>query len=341
MSKIEWTDETWQVTTGCEEVSPGCGHCYARTMSKRLRAMALADIAVGKDPGKKRFYIDAVDDNGRWTKSVVTRPDALEEPLRWKKPRAVFVDSMSDLFHPSVPFEFIIASLGVMNAASMHTFQILTKRPERMAECCELLSAAGGLGKYIRSDSGREVLRSYFDAVAKTEVIGGRTYRTMDDPWMQVMNAAAISLWPLPNVWLGTSVENMDCMSRIDHLLECPAAVRFISAEPLLERTDFAFRNRVDDKRRIDWVIVGGESGPNARPCNVQWIREIVEDCGIAGVPVFVKQLGAAPVWEPEEFHEEVEGGLLNLKDKKGGDPDEWPRGLNVRQFPAPYPATE
>lgn len=346
-TNIEWTDETWQVTTGCEEVSPGCGHCYARTMAKRLRAMALADIAAGRDPGKKRFYIDAVDDSGRWTKTVVPRPDALDEPDKWRKPRTVFVDSMSDLFHKDVPFEFLDHVFAVMALASRHTYQVLTKRPERAAE--------------------------YLNEPCRQERISKAASKMIGD------NRAWLNNWPLRSVWIGTSVEDQrNADERIPHLLRCPAAVRFLSCEPLLGPVDLTVRypcgagavHNMDSLRgyggwgdfdrskyRIHWVIVGGESGHGARSCNIAWIRSIVEQCKAAGVSCFVKQLGAkvevandsASEWPRDGdgwiydadgpgFSYQGEPVVIRLQDKKGGDISEWPEDLRVRQFPKSEP---
>jgi protein gp37 len=216
---IEWTDATWNPVTGCSKVSPGCAHCYAETL-------ALTRLA-GK-PGYPGLP---------WTPenaaaNVVLHPDRLDLPLRWRKPRRVFVNSMSDLFHEQVPEEFIHRVWVVMESAPSHTFQVLTKRPERM----------------------RDIL---------TGCLSDRV---------------------LPNVWLGTSIENDRYVGRADALRETPAAVRFISAEPLLGPLPSL------DLTGIDWLIVGGESGPGARPMDPDWVRDLVERADAAGCAVFVKQ---------------------------------------------------
>lgn len=265
-SSIEWTDATWQVTTGCQEVSPGCTHCYARTMATRLRAMALADIAAGRYPGKKRYYIDAVDDSGRWTKRVIPRPDMLGEPFLWRKPRMVFVDSMSDLFHEDVPAGFIADVFAVMEICRRHKFQVLTKRPRRMREFC--------------------------------------------------------NVWSPRNVWLGTSVEDQRrADERIPHLLETTAAVRFISAEPLLAPVDLCRylpldRHNFDEEFRsgLAWVIIGCESGPKRRPFKIEWAESIVDQCRAAGVACFVKQ--------------------LPVNGKVSHDLSTFPTSLRVREYP-------
>jgi protein gp37 len=289
---IEWTDASWQVTTGCEEVSPGCGKCYARTMAKRLRAMALADIEAGRDPGKKRRYIDAVDDAGRWTGLVTTNEDSLSEPLSWRKPRMIFVDSMSDLFHKDVPFEFIDQVIVVMALTPQHTYQVLTKRPERMAEYCYRIHNQDTWIEHACHSLGR-------DGDAR------RIYNL--DPSRG-----------LPNVWLGTSVENQAAADeRLPHLRRCPAAVRFLSVEPMLGPINFRFAPMIAGVRdsHFVWCIFGCESGPQRRTCELDWIRNGIRQCRVAGIAPFVKQIP-------------VNGRVSH-------DPEEWPEDLRVRSFPA------
>jgi len=210
-SKIEWTESTWNPVTGCTKISAGCANCYAERMAKRLLAMGQVNYANGFE--------------------LTMHPHALEHPLKWKKPRVIFVNSMSDLFHEDVTFDFIQQIFDVMRQASWHTFQILTKRGERLAELAPLLN------------------------------------------------------WP-DNVWMGVTVENANCAFRIDHLRNVPAAVRFLSMEPLL--------SAVEDMNldNIDWVIVGGESGPGSRPIDKQWVKDILRQCRNANVPFFFKQWG-------------------------------------------------
>jgi protein gp37 len=210
-SNIEWTESTWNPVTGCSKVSPGCKHCYAERMAKRLKAMGQANYERG-------FQVSLHD-------------HALELPLGWKKPQTVFVNSMSDLFHDRVPEVFIRRVFDVMHRASWHTFQVLTKRAERL------------------------------------ETLG----RKLD--------------WP-PNVWMGVSVETSRYLYRLDHLRRTPACVRFISFEPLLEPI------REIDFGGIHWAIVGGESGPGARPMDESWVVEIRDQCLAACVPFFFKQWG-------------------------------------------------
>jgi protein gp37 len=321
-SAIEWCDATWNPVRGCTKVSPGCAHCYAETFAERWRG-------IKGHPYEQGFDLRLV-------------PEQLAIPLTWKKPRRVFVNSMSDLFQDGVPDEHIDKVFAVMALAPQHTFQVLTKRPERMRQWFE--------------DSGR-------DAVTVT----------MQYPEFVPANGRAYprwpAAWPLPNVWLGVSVENQHCADeRIPLLLQTPAAVRFISAEPLLEAIDLTAirRTRADgfmrplDGRfnRIDWLIIGFESGAGARSGQLEWARSLVAQCHTAGVAAFVKQLGAHPTANyydtPTRDHIEGRGadwpdpigwhehdGQPGLADrvrltlhKKGGDMAEWPADLRVREFP-------
>jgi protein gp37 len=233
-SKIEWTKRTWNPILGCSIISPGCHNCYAMTMARRLKAMALADLAAGKEPGRKRHYIDVIGPDGRWNGKLVLVPEALPDPLDWKTPQTVFVNSMSDLFHENLPVEDIRKVCEVMAKADWHTYQVLTKRADRLRE---LLSGS---------------LREFAE---------------------------------LPHVWWGTSVENRrHGLPRIEHLRQTPAAVRFLSVEPLLEDLGPL------DLTGIHWVIVGGESGTRARPMEADWARAIRDQCVQAGTGFFFKQ---------------------------------------------------
>jgi len=210
-SAIEWTESTWNPLTGCNKVSPGCKNCYAERMAKRLQAM-----------GQEKYV------NGF---QLTLHPDVIEEPLSWAKPQMIFVNSMSDLFHKDVSLNFIKRVFDVMCHAHWHTFQILTKRAERLLEL---------------------------------------------DPQLD---------WP-DNVWMGVSVENSDYKFRIDLLRETNAKIKFLSLEPLLGPLPNMNLNN------IDWVIVGGESGPKARPILPAWVHEIKDQCIQASVPFFFKQWG-------------------------------------------------
>lgn len=241
-TKIEWTDTSWNPMHGCSSISAGCQNCYAKRMAKRQQAM-----------GTKGY------ENGF---KVTLRPDRLEQPLRWRKSRMVFVGSMSDLFHSDVPFEFVDKVFATMLMCRHHTFQLLTKRPERMAEYTQRIAAAR------HHDS---VHQSVFDAA------------------MAVYLEPKDATWPRPGIWLGTSVEEQAPMvmtRRIAHLRASPAAVRFVSCEPLLGPIDKL------PLSHIDWVIVGGETGPGARPMQLEWVRSIRDQCQEAGVPFFFKGRG-------------------------------------------------
>lgn len=311
MTGIQWTDETWNPVTGCTKVSAGCKNCYAERLAPRVFAGQVVD----------RVLSDRVDGGGvvekgprRFT-DVRTHPDRLAQPLRWRKPRRVFVNSMSDLFHEDVPDEFIDRVFAVMALAPQHWFQVLTKRPERMLRW---FGPVGGVTRrdFVRSQEGR---RLNVSRLPPRE-------------------------WPLPNVWIGVSCEDQGAAdARIPLLLDTPAAVRFVSAEPLLGPIEFEMVASVPvpggrmgwdvldrESKHLDWIIVGGESGPKARPCDVAWIRSIVQQCRSAGVACFVKQLGAD--WVADGMFDR---GLRDaMTDRKGGDPSEWPDDLRVREFP-------
>lgn len=315
---IQWTDETWNPTRGCSIVSAGCTNCYAMGVAHRFSGEGQPYEGLTRKSGGRPV----------WTGDVRLVPEKLDEPLRWRKPRRIFVDSMSDLFHPDVPDEYIVRVFDVMRQCSRHTFQILTKRPERMADFCRRLRFDGsGAGTMWLAATDRE---------GGYPVMGG--------------NGATGMTW----VWLGTSVENQEAANeRIPHLLRCPAAVRFLSCEPLLGPIDLSqwirpvehgtivFTTKPQTHPEgakisiitdlIHWVIVGGESGPRARPCDVQWFRDIRDQCREAGVPVFVKQLGAQPTaHEPDDTY----SPYIELRDSHGGDPAQWPEDLRVREFP-------
>jgi len=210
-SAIEWTESTWNPVTGCTKVSLGCRHCYAERLAKRLRAMGNANYANGF--------------------RVTLHEHMLAVPLRWRTPRVVFVNSMSDLFHEEVPLSFIERVFDVMRRASHHVFQVLTKRSERLAELASELN------------------------------------------------------WP-ENVWQGVTVEHADYLDRVEHLRATPARIKFLSLEPLLGPIPEL------DLAGIDWIIVGGESGPGARPMRPEWATDIRDQCLAAGVPFFFKQWG-------------------------------------------------
>jgi protein gp37 len=232
-STIEWTDTTWNPVVGCRKVSAGCKFCYAERMSARLASMATsAEHKSGvSSAGRKANYKKVVGKNRRWTGSVELVEAALGDPEKWRSPRTVFVNSMSDLFHEDVPLEFIQRVFAVMNNQPQHTFQVLTKRPERTAALDSKLS------------------------------------------WTK-------------NIWMGTSVEDERVVDRIEELRKVSAKVRFLSLEPLLGPLE---NLRLES---IHWVIVGGESGPRARPMKTEWVENLRDQCLEAEVPFFFKQWG-------------------------------------------------
>ena len=265
-TKIEWADESWNPVTGCTKVDEGCRNCYAERMSKRLA-------------GRCGY---PADDPFR----VTLHPDRLNKPLHWKKPRRVFVNSMSDLFHKDVPDGFIDQVFAVMALASEHEFMILTKRPERMR------------GWFDR-------IRNYGDEKPFGRRIGeGKYIASQYSAWI---DAEEFYPWPLPNVWLGVSVHDQKSADeRIPILLQTPAAHRFVSQEPALGAVDFrrsthiGFANRQREQgigyaeaTKLHLIITGGESGPGARPMHPDWVRSIRDQCAAAGVKFVHKQNGA------------------------------------------------
>ena len=272
-TKIEWCDEVWNPVTGCTKVSAGCKNCYAERMAKRLGGR------FGYPPAPDQFQ-------------VTLHPELLDKPARWRKPRRVFVNSMSDLFHPDVPDEFIWRIFETMTRGNRrHTYMILTKRPERML--------------------------SWFNNFQERFW----HYHAPDEPQREFVSA----LWPDPCLWLGVSVEDQKSANeRLPILAQIPAAKRFVSCEPLLGPVDLAewispCACGCDGHGSIDWVIVGGESGPWARPMDLEWAESIVIQCQDVGIPVFVKQLGGYP--------------------DKRNRMEEWPEELRVRQW-TEYPTS-
>jgi protein gp37 len=329
-SKIEWCDATWSPTTGCDRVSPGCDHCYALTLAARLKAM-----------GSPKYQRDGKPPTSGPGFGLTIHPDVVNLPLRWRKPRKVFVNPMSDLLHAAVPDPWLADIFAVMAVCRQHTFQVLTKRHARL--------------RALLNDPA-------FAANVRDRAVG----KGLDPADWQ---------WPVPNVWLGVSVEDQKWADiRIAALLDTPAAVRFISAEPLLgpvnlwqwidpsdpsvdcdkcgeerfpdeigaghDRIEVYYGEGDPDNspkegagwcpgpsagtlpRQIDWIIAGGESGPGARPCELGWLRDLRQQCEWADVPFFCKQLGKTL-------------GLDLGAGPKGGDWDAWPEDLRVRKFPA------
>lgn len=242
-SKIEWTDATWNPVAGCSIISAGCTNCYAMQMARRLEAMGAEKYTgLTRKSGQRTA----------WNGKVREDQAALKAPYSWRKPRKIFVNSMSDLFHEQVSDAFILAVWQVMHDTPRHTYQILTKRPERMA---------GFLARYVQPPVWRVVGRSESEYYTALDI--------------------------LPNVWLGVSVEHAATVSRLNALRDTPAAVRFVSFEPLIGRVG------TPNLTGIDWAIVGGESGLHARPMRPEWVGEIQRQCRLAGTAFFFKQWGA------------------------------------------------
>ncbi len=320
---IQWTDRVWNPVRGCSRISPGCTSCYAERHAGRFSAPGLPFHG----------FAERTKDGPRWTRRVELVQSKLHEPLSWKEPRRVFVNSMSDLFHEELSLSAIAAVFAVMYLAHQHTFQVLTKRAARMHEVL------------THPDFYRLVLQH------------ADVWR-LGRPHLMQVGISDPTKHPHRNVWLGVSVEDQQrADERIPHLVQTPAAVRFLSCEPLLERVDLS-RWLDEDKNGfvcdLDWVIVGGESGPGARPFNVEWARTIVRECRNAGrgdPRPFVKQLGARPVigveayrdpnrpvqLDPERPHGELPNCLpVYVADRAGGDMTEWPVDIRVREFPPP-----
>jgi len=312
VSPIEWTDRTWNPTRGCSRVSPGCERCYAERQALRF---------AGKG-GPYEGLVRLGKKGAMWTGKMRFVRSALAEPLRWRTPCRVFVDSMSDLFHDGVSNEQIAAVFGVM-AASRHTFQILTKRARRMREWFDWYEGTSGAG----ASAYAAALTAIQDLDMRERGPLARLHEVADrsDSWP----------WPLENVWLGVSAEDQErADERIPELLATPAAVRFVSYEPALGPVDFhsfVRAGRFAQGSRIDWVIIGGESGPSARPFDIAWARSVVRQCKAESVACFVKQLGANPVFSSKDLEFWTREADLG---RKGGDPSRWPKDLRVRQMP-------
>lgn len=293
MSNIQWTERTWNPIVGCSKVSEGCRNCYALTMADRLKHMRVPHYE-GITKRDRRGQV-------QWTGKVAMAPQhILMKPLKRRKPTMYFVNSMSDLFHEHLSNRDIAAIFGIMAACPQHTFQVLTKRPERASDWFEWL------GKHAYHARHTMFPHDTLAWCARQRVGVAALEATGHPP----VNDGA---WPLKNAWIGTSVESQDVMDRVDHLTQVPAAIRFLSCEPLLSPLDLR-----DHLHLVDWVIVGGESGPGARPVGLGWIRSIVDQCKAAGVACFVKQMGTASGWSRKEHK----------------DPAYWPAGLRVREYP-------
>lgn len=306
-TKIEWTDATWNPVTGCTKVSAGCANCYAERMAKRLQAM-----------GQQRYQ------NGF---ELTCHPEVLKEPLRWRKPRRVFVCSMADLFHEGVPNEFIAQTWAIMARCEQHTFQVLTKRIARAATilgcegfrervlhwlihseeyycgiCCTWYEFSGKLThcpncghEYSLGDvcpsCGEE---DYELTCPKCGTNGGSGGLICACYCESEIENSWLPEWPLPNVWLGTSVEDQATANeRIPHLLKCPASLHFLSVEPMLAPVELMEACGQGMPGDIGWVICGSESGPKRRPTKLNWVRDLRDQCIASGIPFFLKQMEA------------------------------------------------
>ena len=314
MSKIQWTERTWNPTRGCRRISPGCVNCYAEKVATRFCGEGL--------PYEGLIRL------GKWNGETTFAADKLTDPLSWQKPALIFVDSMSDLFYEGFSDAQIDQVLAVMLLTPRHTYQVLTKRADRMA-------------KYLTDP------RLYGRVLACADQIRLRYPRLR----LNEIGISDPSKVPASWIWWGVSVENQEYVDkRIPDLLRTPAALRFVSYEPALGPVDFHSTDVGDALSncdecdgdsdceacsglgRIDWLIVGGESGTGARPFDIAWARSAVAQCKAAGVPVFVKQLGAKPTGRDCEHGRA--GQPCRFNDPKGGDWTEWPADLRVREFP-------
>ena len=351
-TKIQWTDTTWNPVRGCSVASDGCQFCYAAGVAARFSGPGQPYAGLARYSPARRLP--------QWTGEVRLVQEHLADPLRWKRPRMVFVNSMSDLFHEALTNEQIAAVFGVMAAAPQHTFQVLTKRARRMREWFAWVAAeAQGALRAIRFEAQGYFIRNAYELHLDREVVERRI--------------ALGSAWPLPNVWLGVSAEDQrSADERVPELLATPSAVRWVSVEPQIgpvslrglmmsharpghcaacghghgfardpnyggvarvcHRLECFCADFQRARGGIDWVVQGGESGPRARPFNVAWADALREECAAAGVAYFLKQLGSCPM------------GLGHSRSgpaprhPKGGDPEEWPEQMRVRQWPSKSP---
>jgi protein gp37 len=334
-TSIEWTEKSWNAIRGCSLKSAGCTNCYAQRVAHRFSRPG------GTYEGltRSRKTLGPV-----WTGDVRFVPEKLDEPLHWKKPVRVFVNSMSDLFHEELADEHIAAIFGIMAAAPQHTFQCLTKRPARAREWFRWVD------RTARFHGSEEVCD-----VRRLGVVLHHAQAFCDAEILRISEPILRRPWPLPNVWLGVSVEDQATADeRIPLLLGCPAAVRWVSYEPALGPVVFQDRVGVrhplhqgspmdglraylrpskhasrEARVALDWVVVGGESGPGARPFDLAWARSTIAQCREAEVPVFVKQLGAKPIWVSD-----FDFDATRIHDRKGGDIAEFPADLRVREYP-------
>lgn len=319
---IAWTDETWNAIKGCSRISPGCANCYAERTAVRFAGPGL--------PYEGLVRIANL--HPQWTGQIGVSETQMWKPLRWTRPRMVFVNSMSDIFHENLEESTIDDMFAVMALCPQHTFQCLTKRADRQLA----YMAEPGRGSEIIE----RMSRIAFDEVSKV----GRSGRlpalarfankpTDDEIQIQIKDFS----WPPKNVWLGVSVEDQKrADERIPLLIQTPAALRWLSVEPMLGHVDLGLMGTCPKDwgkgyqplyEFIDWVVCGGESGPGARRFDLDWARDLLAECRNAKVKFFMKQVGANAI---DYFNPK-----FNVTDRKGGNPTEWPEMLRVREFPA------
>ena len=298
MSSIPWCDRSdWNPIRGCSRADEGCRHCYAESMAARF-----------SDPGGwGHGYATRTPKGPRWTGKVELVEERLTLPLKWRKPARVFVNSASDLFHEKVKDEWLDRINGVIALCPHLDFLVLTKRSARAREY-------------------------YSDRYCERRVAARVAWSARKYGWQTRHDDAGVTIgfdyacWPLPNLWLGTSIHDQaSANERIPELLATPAALRFVSYEPALGPVNFTPWIGTYQKTSLDWLIVGGESGPGARPFYLAWARDAVGQCRRTATPIFVKQMGAYP---------SETGRRIKLRDRKGEEPAEWPAELRVREFP-------
>lgn len=319
-SPIGWTDSTWPIIAGCDYVSPGCSNCWAVRDSWRLAHNphklvrdAFADVVRKTDDGKLV-----------WTGHVRPLPQRLDWPLKWRAPRLIFVCSQADLFSYKVPPEFIAAAFGVMAASPLHTFQVLTKHPKRMREFLDSIA---------RDREGPVTACLWAARQALGADVFGR-----HEPFPDQLPA-----WPLENVWVGVTVEDQKrANERIPELLRTPAAVRWLSVEPMLEAIDLTDirtphehteRGQLHELADLDWVVCGGESAQTratTRPFDIGWARDLRDQCRAAGVRFFFKQYGSRPT----ENGQPIAPPVGKSSRYKFHEPEHWQADLRIQEFP-------
>lgn len=330
-TNIQWTDFTsnpirYKNADGldvwaCSKVSAGCQHCYAETLALSPRMVSPGRALGNKFNDAEMAKLTPYLDEAELVKILKAKPRG---PFRNGDRPMVFLGDMTDIFGEWVSDEMLDRVFAAMALRPHITYQVLTKRPERMrAYMGEAVKERWFAAAKDMVDSGQMTSR---DLNRRAWVPNGEPTEDADGQ-IRVRYTTVFHRFPLPNVWLGTSVENQEAADlRIPDLLATPAAVRFLSCEPLLGQLDLE-----EYLSRLDWLIVGGESGIGARPCDVVWIRNLISDCAVHAVPIFVKQLGS----KPQRFSTSSTPDQLRFKHGHGGDPAEWPEDMRVREFPA------